>query len=132
MSTEFDPMRKRINDLMSQDITKVNNTNPATATDPADISKKGAPVNKDLFAVKGESPSKKYGPEALKNRAAHALWQKKTGIGLDPEVKEALKGPMKLAAIKLFVNKPHLARTEEGAKLLLQLMSNVEDFEKLA
>ena len=79
----------------------------------------------DTFLTDCLTGGKEGIPEALKKTAVSALWRVKTGIGLKPEVAKALSGPMKMAAL-MFVSNPALARTLEGAEIMMQLLANVE------
>lgn len=98
----------------------------------ADKTKEPAPEStKSSVSINGHDPYKKYSETAFKKRGAEALFRKKTGIGLDPMLAKALKGPMKEAAL-MFIKNPKLINTEEGGKKMRQLMSNVEGFEELA
>ena len=114
-------MTERITDLVSQIKTGITKAAP-------NAGEKGLPnTPKDRVSVEGEASFKKYGDAALRKNVARGLFAVSTGIGLNPVIAAALTGTM-VAAATMFIDDPSLARTEKGAKMLAQLMTNVEGF----
>lgn len=125
--TNFDPNKQGIADLISRYTNRTGKSGTTTATPET---KTGALPQQaeDRVHVEGEASFKKYGDAALKKNVARGLWAVSTGIGLCPIMAAALAAPTMVAAAKMFLDNPSHARTEKGAKMLAQLMTNVEGF----
>lgn len=131
-NTNFDPNKQGVAALISQFTKKTEKAGTAAPKAAPKTEKKASPQQaKDRVQIEGEASFKKYGHAALKNNVARGLWAVSTGIGLSPVIAAALAVPTMATVAKIFLDDPSLARTEKGAKMLVQLMSNVEGFMSL-
>ena len=109
--------------------------NQVKKTRPSEVSKGKAEKAKGGQTVAAKPLPDRYDSQRTnmydpKARVTQALFRKATGIGLDPEFRKALSGPMKAAAL-MFIKNPQLANTMEGAEKMYQLFSNVEGTDEM-
>jgi len=131
-TANFDPNKQGIVDLISQYTNRTGRTGATAPTATPDTKTGALPQQaEDRVQVEGEASFKKYSDAALRKNVARGLWAVSTGIGLCPIMAAALAAPTMVVAAKMFFDNPSHARTEKGAKMLTQLMTNVEGFMEL-